>query len=82
MKTIGCSCHPLPINDPENLTAPGVKSRNAIVCASKLGITSAIEFLHSQNDQLIKTPDLDGNTAFTLACEYADLRTVKFLHEV
>ena len=36
-------------------------------------------YFHDKNDQLIHAVDANGSTAFTLACEFADFETVKFL---
>ena len=35
--------------------------------------------LHTQNKQLIHGKDKDGQTAITLACEFADVGTVELL---
>lgn len=53
--------------------------RNGFLWASRKGKHDIIKFLHGKNFKFIYSEDDDGDTAFTLACGYSDIGTVKIL---
>jgi len=55
---------------------------NGMLRAAVCGNTEIIKYLNDQNSQLIHAEDDGGETAFTIACEHANLETVKLLHEL
>ena len=56
--------------------------RNGLLWAAANGKKDIIKYLHSRNNQLIHDKDVDGDNAVKLACENADLETVKLLKEL
>ena len=62
-----------------NINQTDVHGRNGLMLAAKHGNRDIIEFLHSENDQLIHSQNINGDTAVTLACQFADLKTVELL---
>ena len=56
--------------------------RYRFLLASIAGNKDIIQFLHSENDQLIHGKYNNGDTAVTLACKHADLETVKLLEKL
>ena len=57
----------------------GEYNRNGLFCAIVSGKKDVIEYLHTQNNQLIHAKDKNDDTAITLACEFANVEIVKLL---
>ena len=56
--------------------------RNGLLCAAWFGKNDIIKYLHAQNNDLIHAKDVWGDTAVTIACKWADLKTVKLLEKL